>query len=144
MGLDMYLYRLPKDSAAQADVIKWDEHIDSYNGYPNWLEERNEIHYWRKFNALHHWMVECVQNGVDECNAHLVTREKLEELHSTLLRVNEGNADVVFPCSAGFFFGSTEYDDIYFTRVAETVLVVEHLLNTFDFETESIYYVSSW
>ena len=36
--------------------------------------------YWRKANAIHKWFVENVQNGVDDCDTYLVTREQLEQL----------------------------------------------------------------
>lgn len=36
--------------------------------------------YWRKANAIHAWFVENVQNGVDDCDTYLVTRDQLEAL----------------------------------------------------------------
>lgn len=39
-----------------------------------------ECGYWRKANAIHNWFVQNVQNGVDDCDIYLVTREQLEQL----------------------------------------------------------------
>jgi len=52
MGLDMYLYDKKNTSLA----------------------------YWRKANAIHHWFVENIQNGIDDCKPFPVSKEKLEEL----------------------------------------------------------------
>lgn len=43
-------------------------------------ESDTELGYWRKANAIHLWFVREVQNNNDECERHLVTKEKLEEL----------------------------------------------------------------
>lgn len=39
-----------------------------------------ECAYWRKANAIHNWFVQNVQNGVDDRDIYLVTREQLEQL----------------------------------------------------------------
>lgn len=38
------------------------------------------IGYWRKANAIHSWMVNNVQDGVDDCGYYRVYREQIEEL----------------------------------------------------------------
>lgn len=45
------------------------------------------VAYWRKANAIHAWFVEHVQDGVDECEPHDVTREQLESLRDLCRKV---------------------------------------------------------
>lgn len=53
-------------------------------------------------------------------------------------------AEKLLPTSSGFFFGGTEYDEYYIDDVKETIDIITKVLETTDFETEMIYYVSSW
>ena len=39
-----------------------------------------DVGYWRKANQIHHWFVENVQGGKDDCNQYPVAREQLEAL----------------------------------------------------------------
>lgn len=42
---------------------------------------------WRKANQIHNWFVKNVQDGDDDCKAHYVTREQLQELLDIVNRV---------------------------------------------------------
>lgn len=95
MGLDMYAYTVPAS----------DENTDfSYKKQPEG-QERNEIAYWRKFNALHGWMEDLYRSlGGEEsfnCIPLKLTTERLNVLEvacrENTLRPREG-------C----FFGSQE------------------------------------
>ena len=57
MGLDMYFGKKEKGST-----------------------EIQEVGYWRKANHIHNWFVQKVQNGIDQCEEHEVSREKMKEL----------------------------------------------------------------
>lgn len=72
--------------------------------------------YFRKFNALHNWMVLNVQHGQDDCETYPVYKEDFEKLLQDAESVlnDRSLAESVFPTAEGFFFGSTEYDDYYF------------------------------
>lgn len=48
--------------------------------------DKVEVGYWRKANHIHNWFVENVQNGVDDCDSYVVSREKLQELYDTCNR----------------------------------------------------------
>lgn len=50
----------------------------------------------------------------------------------------------LLPTTRGFFFGSTDYDEWYYDSVKYTAEKVREILETTDFETEMIYYISSW
>lgn len=105
---------------------------------------REEVAYWRKFNALHKWFVDNVQRGVDDCEYHLITKEKLNEI-SVLMGVLSIDRDFSkLPPQSGFFFGSTEINEWYWERVKESVIILEKLLKETDFENYELYYRSSW
>jgi hypothetical protein len=92
-----------------------------------------EVGYWRKANAIHNWFVKNVQDGKDECEEHAVSREQLTELRDTCQKVLDDNtlADTLLPSGAGFFFGSTDYDEWYLQGVEHTVQVCNAVLEQF-------------
>lgn len=53
-------------------------------------------------------------------------------------------AEKLLPSCDGFFFGGTDYDEWYLKDIAYTIKILEDVLTTTDFETQAIYYVSSW
>ena len=75
-----------------------------------------EVGYWRKFNALHKWFVTNVCNGEDKCNYWIIPKEKLEQFLELLKSLTPENCEENLPTQGGFFFGSTEYDDRYWTK----------------------------
>ena len=123
--------------------------------YSNWDTEKKyalyrvdeQVGYWRKANHIHNWFVEHIQDGEDDCCYHReVTKLDLEELldlcHEVLC--NPDLADDRLPTCAGFFFGGTEYDEYYMDSIKETIDIITKVLETTDFETQMIYYISSW
>lgn len=155
MGLDMYLYasRSAYDFGERKEEYKELEsfvHSQMMGSVlprdPNVFESIEvtvNVAYWRKANAIHHWFVDHVQGGVDECQLSYVGDEELERLISVSGKVvnilepyfrDVGEYDEVsipeevvdevmelLPTSDGFFFGSTEigpwyYDDIVYTH----------------------------
>lgn len=90
MGLDMYAFSVSSADAGDFAVdLPYEEDRD-----------KNEIFYWRKFNALHGWMEDLYRRkgGTKEFNCTTV-RIDLEDLDRLLLE-----ADELKPV-AGFFFG---------------------------------------
>jgi hypothetical protein len=90
-----------------------------------------EIGYWRKCNAIHHWFVENVQGGEDDCRPYPVGRDELEDLLTICEEIwenyleNKNNhgqpneeakqfAQDNLPNVEGFFFGNQEYNKDYF------------------------------
>jgi hypothetical protein len=126
MGLDMYF---------EKRKIKWhglDEApqstIEVFNGG-----------YFRKFNALHGWIVGSCGGGVDECQPIPMDSRQLKTLLEVLETVKENPtmADELLPLTDGFFFGVRrtvdgevirEYGDYYFQDVADAIEVVKSLL----------------
>ncbi len=53
-------------------------------------------------------------------------------------------AEMLLPSSSGFFFGGTDYDEYYVEDLRNTMDIITQILETTDFDTEMIYYISSW
>ena len=99
---------------------------------------------WRKSNHIHEYFVNNCQNGEDDCRMSYVSREKITELLDLCKQVlaDHSKADELLPTSQGFFFGSTEYGEWYFSDVEDTVSILENALSVGD--DWEFYYQSSW
>lgn len=53
-------------------------------------------------------------------------------------------AQRLLPSTSGFFFGGTDYDEYYLDDIKETIDIITNVLETTDFDTQMIYYISSW
>ena len=53
-------------------------------------------------------------------------------------------AEMLLPTQSGFFFGGTDYDEWYVEDIKHTIEIIKNVLETTDFETQMLYYVSSW
>ena len=53
-------------------------------------------------------------------------------------------AERLLPSTSGFFFGNTDYNQYYVEDIESTIDIITKVLETTDFETQMIYYVSSW
>lgn len=152
MGLDMYLKgRRYISSYSDQDQPMRDgvrEHFPELQG-DAWAENpvqevTAEVGYWRKANQIHRWFVEQVQGGEDECRPHSVSREDLVQLREVCQTVlsDPAQAESLLPTGAGFFFGSTDYDQYYQQDLESTVAIIDRALalpEAWDFE-----YQSSW
>lgn len=91
MGLDMYAYRVKPNPKNTAFTI---------------AGEKEDLAYWRKFNALHGWMEERYYEAggtqVFNCTPLLLNKDLVDEL--------EQNIDNLQP-TPGFFFGPQEYTE---------------------------------
>ena len=58
--------------------------------------------------------------------------------------IDSSVADELLPCCDGFFFGGCDYDEYYVNDIVDTIKILENVLAITDFETQAIYYVSSW
>ncbi len=104
-----------------------------------------EVMYWRKFNALHKWFVDNIQEGVDDCKESFVDESDLKMLLETLTYVleNKDTAETILPTAQGFFFGSDDIDEYYWEEVKSTIIQLKDLLEE-DNKGASFYYRSSW
>ena len=106
-----------------------------------------EVAYWRKANAIHQWFVDNVQDGEDDCRVHReLTKSDLLTLRDLAHEVyaNPDLAEDLLPTQSGFFFGNTSYDEWYMENIKNTIEQIDNILASTDFNTEALYYVSSW
>ena len=106
--------------------------------------------YWRKFNALHGWIVENCAGGIDECQEIELREEDLRELYEALEKVrdlvkanNTEKVQEILPPTSGFFFGSTDINEYYQQEVERTIQVIEQALICVGSDV-SYYYQASW
>lgn len=127
-------------------LIRFYSKLANENKY-GYVVAKDEVAYWRKANAIHKWFVDHVQDGEDDCCVHReLTKGDLLELLglcNTVLLTPDFAEDLL-PSQSGFFFGSTAYDEFYLEDIQDTVDQIKNILEGTDFETEALYYVSSW
>ena len=137
---------------------QFDEVVRERGEYSSWLSIFDDIGYWRKANQVHNFFVQECQNGIDECQLSMISKEALEELldrckraisvkdiylNDGILKDGEGIEEYL-PTTSGFFFGGTEFNEWFFQDVEETIELIEKVFEETDFETQVICYRSSW
>jgi hypothetical protein len=104
--------------------------------------------YWRKVNAIHKWFVDTCAKGVDECQPIYVSRERLLALRDQVEMVVRSKNDAVakeyLPTESGFFFGSTEYDEYYWSDLDYTLKELNRVLTDTEGESVDFIYQASW
>lgn len=155
MGLDQYLYTETFVSPTNGDREEFEALLSASRNSrlaPTLAKTFNahalvsvNVGYWRKVNAVHAYFVDKFAGGVDECQRIHVPREGLEELRNICQTIlNEPDrADELLPTRAGFFFGSTEYDDGYFEDLRYTIDTVTRALSETS-SNASFFYQASW
>ena len=58
--------------------------------------------------------------------------------------INPEVAKALLPTQSGFFFGGTDYDEYYVEDLKYTIDMINRVLATTDFNTQMLYYRSSW
>jgi hypothetical protein len=157
MGLDMYMKRCNRThhtpqqlveidneyTAPDAEELKPFRPLHKYEYLDDVYSIFHEVAYWRKFNALHNWFVENIQNGVDDCGTYEISRSSLDRLMADIEKTIEGEVTDLEPV-AGFFFGSTEKDDYYWEVMERAKVKIKSIQETFDFGQYRLFYYSSW
>jgi hypothetical protein len=154
MGLDMYL-----EARKYVSGYSFEDNTDTYDAlmdivgldkvnYPESPSATISVNvgYWRKVNSIHQWFVDNLADGVDECQSIYVSREKLLELRGIVEEVlaDHSKAKELLPTSSGFFFGSTDYDDWYFSDLENTVQILNRVLSEEALSSADFYYRASW
>ena len=106
-------------------------------------EDKTIIGYFRKFNALFRWVDQKVAE-IENCEDIYLSKDHFLQLQSTLSALNFPNCHISFPTQEGFFFGSTEYDDLYWEDVRQLRAFVDKQLAEFDFDKHKIYFNAWW
>lgn len=151
MGLDMY-FNMKRYETVSRYRLKEGAKVPE-NFYPAELKglqehifERNflgkdcsyGVGYFRKFNALHNWIVKNCANGVDECQEIILKRSDIEKILFICKEIqsDHSKAPKLMPTGAGFFFGSTEYDDWYFEDIDCAIDLMTEILKVLDEEAK--------
>ena len=151
MGLDMYLYadRYLSEYGSEEDknLLKEVENVIGEKMPGKIRYVTSEAIYWRKMNAIHRWFVKNVQHDIDDCRKYYVPIETLVVLRNLLKEIlhNKDLAAELLPTQIGFFFGSDDYDEWYFSEVERTEKELGEIVDNWsdDFDI-SYYYQSSW
>ena len=167
MGLDMYLERMPRKKHTTAEkmqtVCGW---LVEEVGY--W-RKANQIHAWFVENVqdgiddcqYHHEVTkEILEKLLSVCKEVLESCEMVDGKIGAGAEYKDGEwvpilvdgqyvrdpsiAKKLLPARRGCFFGSYDYDTYYVADIQDTIRIITDVLETTDFETEMIYYVSSW
>ena len=168
MGLDMYFSRRTyvgklkstKDSDdrwSERDVnnmeLKFDDADLSHVKLKNVRYIEEVFGEFRKFNALHAYVVENFASGVDNCETIYLDIDNLIQIQEVLSLVKESLsigdkviAGQTLPPKEGFFFGNTEIDKWYEQDVNEAVevfgkIIEEHSIVGYN---ASYTYQASW
>lgn len=163
MGLDMYFYARKTtyksfskwDNPERANEVNYPEDLKIFSDY---IYDRNfksvqtetsyQIGYFRKFNALHSYIVKTFADGIDNCQDIYLYKEDVEQIKKILDDVLEANteekAKELLPTQSGFFFGGTDYDEYYFEDVKDAADLMQNILDNFDFENYQLVYEASW
>ena len=148
MGLDQTFYKCKvtkwkayKEQLEAYEKVQTDEKEDTFE-HPGRNFDPEEIGYFRKVNFL---MREFAYYG--NCEYKEISRDELERLRKKCERLAgfqpretpEGEevysdearqlASELLPTCSGFFFGSTDYDDVYFQNIHEVLEWVTGVLN---------------
>lgn len=148
MGLDMFLSGKKvlstfNKSAEYKDIVKT-------LGIENFISKDGGIlvidfpmGYWRKDNQIHNWFVKKIQHGEDDCRPYGLGISDLQVLKDTCEKVLADNslAPNLLPTKDGFFFGTYQYDDVYFDALKETIKIIDRCLAS---GIEHFEYQSSW
>jgi len=154
MGLDMYMYvsiyesRLDKNKKGRFYPKKLEEFEKDISAR-NFLSKQTkyQVGYWRKFNALHNYIVKHFADGNDDCKPVYIGYKELELLRNICKDVlnNHDLASELLPTQDGFFFGSTEYDDWYFKDLEYSLELFDKILEYCKNDTRAdVYYKASW
>lgn len=98
----------------------------------------------RKENHIQQFM-EGEVGEVVNCGYLVLEREHIERLVDRLKRVDADHslAGAVLPTQAGFFYGSTDYDEWYFSDVKEELKFFSEILEEWD-ENSAYAYWAWW
>lgn len=103
-----------------------------------------EVGYWRKANQIRKWFADHLKD-FEDCSDVSVTKENCEDLLEVCKEVlaDHDKAPKLLPTSDGFYFGDLDYDEWYFEDVADTVEILENVIeNTRWGEDELVYWES--
>ena len=150
MGLDMYLEAKRCVAPYDAQTEPMRRAIGAAIGYVPPKEKPGQdetllevsgvmvrVGYWRKFDGLHQWFVNNVQEGHDDCRPAFVSVDTLTELEEQLEQVSDD------PASASEHF-TADIDETLEDGEVDYTLNVLHHARRLQEQGWDIYYRASW
>jgi len=113
-------------------------HFKNHRTFQEIIVVDEEVAYWRKVYFLHTWFVNYAQDGEDDCEFHRpLTKGMLKDLVGML----DACARDVSKFYFFFPFDVDKADPIELTIYKDQI---QNVIDNTDFETEELYYLSSW
>lgn len=147
MGLDMYLTAEKFVFSDEQPIIKAALAEAGFDNKNRPIRSISiDIMTWRKANQIHQWFVDNVQDSEDDCKRYFVNIEVLKLLVGICQKVLNNNALArdLLPTQEGFFFGSYEYNEMYFLDIKETLEFLLPVTKDPSWRNWDFYYQSSW
>jgi hypothetical protein len=121
-------------------------HMVSRGHSVRWPSLLDEVGYWRKAYAIHHWFVHYVQNNVDNCEYFEVSREQISGLFTTCLRVmgKQEPSHSYQELPIGSTYRPEDYQKHYYQTIVDTLTILDDILQNFDFDNNYLMYRASW
>ena len=120
MGLDMYLTLVDKET-----------------------KEEIEYSYYRKFNALQGYFEQ--NDALENGGVIQIDAARANEIYQILNKVciEPDRASELLPTQSGFFYGPTDYDQLYF-RYVELAEKDFYHAKYLDYDRYDLYFTSNW
>lgn len=115
--------------------------LSIYIGKYKKKEEFKELLFFRKVNFLLPFF-----DYTENCEDIEINKQQVEDLVDTCKQVlkEKSEAKTLLPNTKGFFFGSTDYNKMYFNNVKLVLQQFYHLLKTFNFEKDKLIMSCYW
>lgn len=103
---------------------------------------------WRKNNAMHHYICANIAKDYEiNCKNIRMSKPQLKDLYLRTNKVLDSTdielAKLILPTMDGFFFGNTDYNEIYFEQIKQANQDLKKVLDEVNFKENSVYY-HSW
>ena len=162
-----------RTAEAVDDIVSWREYRKSHPecSFEQWagveLPEPDVIDFYEKYqvkivgsvrkaNHIHGWIVENVQYGFDDQESYKFERFLIEILlgkcNIIVKMYNRIDDEIdrakfcesILPVTEGFFFGSYDYDQLYYDLTVKTASILKKIMEETDFDNEEVFYQASW
>lgn len=130
---------LPIDEKTKVDL--YFKEIDNRKEKINEIDPYNKVAYFRKVNFLMSFF-----DYEGNCEYVPIDKNQVIDLIDTCKQVleNYNRANELLPTQCGFFFGSTDYDEFYFSDVKDVLDKFTEILDTTDWDNDELVMYAWW
>ena len=150
MGLDMFFYA-SRPGATMKQAVERERELNELD-WDEWMAVRESdeypilgMGYLRKANQVFNWIDREV-GDIEDCEPLPMSESDVRRLKGAAVEViaMPWRAAKLLPTTAGFFFGSQEYDDGYFADLRETSSICSKILDEVDFDDQDVWFYAWW